>query len=384
MTRKKPEEKKLDALGARFARFKHATAALHNIWAVPTRFSQFDWATRFGGWPTHRSVVIHGPSNEGKTLFGLGVTGDFVEQGHFGHWGDAERTTTPKWIAELLGQHVLDSPRFYASRPETYEKFVDEVRDFHHAVRDARKHGEVPQTTTALTFLDSLRKLVPEDIMRKITAAGASGDKGSVDGMGGRAAQIRAAMNAAWMDELVPLIDDCGTSFATIARESEDPNADQWARKFGTDYRLQGGKAVVYDASLRIRIQRDSWIPLGTSEADKKVVIGERIKGTIFKTKIGGKEDRAAVFYFHTSNGRTSPYGFDRARDVVELALKIGVLTQDSARYRWPSRGGGSWNGRENMIRELRDAKDDLAMLETECRGKFADTSPEEEEGASE
>jgi RecA/RadA recombinase len=384
MARRKPEETKstpaLSAVAKRFGAFKPAPEVLRTVRSVRTRFIQYDWATRVGGHPIERSTIVHGPSNEGKTLFLIGLEGSFVEQGHFAQHGDAERTTTKEWVDELLGEGFCDRnrERFYASRPDSYEAFVDEVREFHQAVKASREAGEVPENTTAITVVDSLRKLVPEDIMKKILKEGASGEKGSVDGMGGRAAQIRAAMNAAWMDELVPLLDRCGTSFVAIARESEDPNADMWAKKFGNDYKVGGGKAVIYDAALVLRIQRDGWIKLG--EGEKAEIIGERHKITIRKTKVGGKEGRVTVAYFHTSNGKSSPEGFDPTRDVIELALKLGVLKQENSRYTWPSRSAKPFaNGRENLVIGLREAEDDRKILEEECRSAFSAVAPEEE-----
>ncbi len=369
------KEKELSALDKRFAAFKPAREVLTNVRAVPTCFVQFDHGTRCGGWPLERPAVIHGPSNEGKTVFLLGIAGSFLERNHFVQWNDAEQTTTEKWVEELLAS-LVKHPRFFACRQNNYEKFVDETRAFHRTVKDARLAGEIDAATSAITIVDSLRKLVPEDIMAKIKKFGAGGDKGSVDGMGGRGAQIRAAMNAAWLDELVPLVAECGTSWAGIARETQDAEADEWAKKAGNDYKVGGGKALIFDSSLVCRIQRDKWITVGEDKA--KVVLGERHEIAIKKTKVGGKEERETRAYFHTSNGRESPYGFDFARDAVELALTLGVLVQNGSSYGWPARQiKSAFSGRENMIRELREAPDDLVMLQDECRAKFDEVEPD-------
>jgi RecA/RadA recombinase len=382
MARKKPgapaEGPKMSALAKRFAEVgaKPARSVLIEIEAVPTRFIQFDWATRIGGWPIRRCGVVHGPSNEGKTLFMIGLCGSFVEAGHIADLVDAERTTTTTWCRELLGDTALNE-RFTARRPDTFEQCVDGTRDLHRLVKQMRLDGELPQGTSVLTVIDSLRKLVPEDIFKKIAKHGAGGEKGSVDGMGGRAAQIRAAMNAAWLDELIPLVDECGTSWSAIARETEDPNADVWDKKFGNDFKIGGGKAVVYDSALGNRVERDKWITV--EQNGKNVVVGERHSITIWKTKVGGREDRASVAYFHSSNGVLSPAGFDRPRDVVELALKFGVLEMAGNRVRWPSREKGtSFPGRESAIAGFHAAPDDLALLEAEVRSKFGFNEPVE------
>lgn len=378
----KKAERELSALEKRFAAFKPASQVLTNVRAVPTCFIQFDHAVRCGGWPLERPAIIHGPSSHGKTVFLLGIARSFLALNHFVHWNDAEQTTAAKWVEELLAD-LVKHPRFYAARQNNYEKFVDETRAFHRSVKDARTAGEIEPLTSAITIVDSLRKLVPEDIMAKIKKHGAGGEKGSVDGMGGRGAQIRAAMNAAWLDELVPLVAECGTTWAGITRETTDTDADEWEKRRGDDFTVGGGKALIFDSSLVCRILRDGWVTIGPKEGPKEV-IGERHEISIWKTKVGGKEERKATAYFHTSNGKQSPYGFDFARDAVELALKLGVITQNGSSYGWPSRDiKSAFSGRENMVQGLRDCPDDLVMLQDECRAKFDDHDPSDASAAA-
>lgn len=369
MARKKPEQQ-LSALAKRFGAIgvQPARIILTNVRAVPTRFCQVDFATRVWGWPIQRCAVVHGPSNEGKTAFVLGLCGSFVSAGGVAKYDDAERTTTSKWATELLGEGIALNDRFMATRPDSYEKCVDESRAWHKAVREAREAGELPETASGIQIVDSLRKLVPEDILAKIKKEGAGGAKGSVDGMGGRAAQIRAALNSAWLDELVPLTDTCGTAWLAIARESEDPDADLWDKKFGNDYKVQGGKGVVYDSALRTRIERDGWVTI--PDGDKKKIIGERHKVSILKTKVGGKEGRATVAYFHTSLGVTSPVGFDRARDVVELAEKFGIVESGTGGTFWK---GSRFRSYEKLVEALTACDGDREEMEDAVRARFTD-----------
>lgn len=379
MARKKPEQQ-LSALSKRFANIgiRPARVVLTNVKAVPTRFVQVDFATRVWGWPIQRCAVIHGPSNEGKTAFALGLCGSFVEAEGLAKYDDAERTTTSKWAEELLGKTAL-SDRFHATRPESYEQCVDESRAWHKAVREAREAGEIPEAASAIQIVDSLRKLVPEDILAKIKKEGAGGAKGSVDGMGGRAAQIRAALNAAWLDELVPLTDTCGTAWICIARESEDPEADMWDRKFGNDYKVQGGKAVNYDAALRCRIERDGYVTI--PDGDKKKIIGERHRVSILKTKVGAKEGRITVAHFHTSMGVTSPVGFDRARDVVELAARFGIVETGTGGTFWK---GSRFRSYEKLVEALTACDGDREELEESVRRRFADEEEKDDAASAE
>lgn len=378
MARKKAEQQ-LSALSKRFGAIgiRPAREILTNVRAIPTRFCQVDFATRVWGWPIQRCAIIHGPSNEGKSAFALGLCGSFVVHGGLAKYDDAERTTTSKWAHELLGEVAL-SERFHATRPDSYEKCVDESRAWHKAVAEAREAGEIPEGASAIQIVDSLRKLQPEDILAKIKKKGASGSEGSVDGMGGRAAQIRAALNAAWMDELIPLTDKCGTAWIAIARESEDPDADTWDKKFGNDYKVQGGKAVVYDSALRCRIERDGWVTI--PDGDKKKVIGERHKVSILKTKVGSKEGRITVAHFHTSLGVVSPVGFDRARDVVELAVRFGLVETGSGGTVWK---GSKFRSYEKFVEAMTQCDGDREELEDSVRATFVDQEEKEDAAAS-
>lgn len=377
------QAKAMSALAKRFSAFKPAREVFTPIIAVPTRFVQVDFATRVWGWPIQRCCVIHGPSNEGKSAFAMGLCESFVVAGGMAKYDDAERTTVPKWARTLIGD-VFDSERFIGTKPDSYEKCVDESREFHRMVKLAREEGELPPHASAIQVVDSLRKLVPEDILAKIRKEGAGGAKGSVDGMGGRAAQIRAALNSAWLDELIPLTDTCMTAWLAIARESENTEKDgMW----DLDYKVQGGKGVVYDSALRCRIERKGWLTI--PDGDKKKVIGERHQVSILKTKIGAKEGRSTYAYFHTSNGEVSPAGFDRARDVAELAVRFGIVETGNGGTIWK---GQKWRSYEKFIAALQPAGSaasaECEELEAEVRAKFAehdtegDDEPEAEKDA--
>src|SRR6185295_18227266 len=109
---------------------------------------------------------------------------------------------------------------------------------------------------------------------------------------------IQAAMNTAWMRELIPLLYHCNAGVVLIGRESQNPNAGQYEK----DYRVGGGNSVIYDSSLVVRVTRNGWVTQGSNE--NEVVIGERHLLQIMKTKVGHKDAKVSLCYFHTSNGK--------------------------------------------------------------------------------
>lgn len=322
-----------------FRDFRPRAEVIRNVEAVPTIFPWYDHVTGVGGHPIGRFTLLHGPSNEGKTEFALGVGASFLRRAHFFGLVDAERTTTDAWVRSLMGE-VADHPGFSALPVGTYEQVRAGVRDFADRVAEARARGKLHPDTSALVVVDSIRKLVPAKLweeLAKATAADEDAEKpkprgrfgrkppGGIDGIGGRAGQIKAAMNAAWVDELIPLLADTRTAMIVITRETTDANAEPWAR----DWHTGGGSALFYEASLDVRALR-SWTRL-----PDKTVIGETHTLEIWKTKVAGKEEKVPSAKFHVSNGvdgRTP--GFDLPRDLIEMGTEIGVVSKAGGRVR--------------------------------------------------
>ncbi len=361
-----PRDSRMNAMAKvakRFGSMKPAREVFTKVKSVPTRFVQYDRATRVGGHPIERVTLIHGPSNEGKTAFCHGLEASFLERGHFASLVDAEFTTPIDWLVKLMAE-LADHPAFVGIRPDSYEQTVDAVRDFCTTIAEAREKKEVPLETSGLVVVDSIRKLVPQNIMAKILKEGASTAKGSVDGMGGRAAQIKAALNGAWMDELIPLLYRTQTALVLIARESEDTNADAMDKKFGNDYKVGGGKAIYFDSSLVVRITAK---PIWEGPKGDAVQVGMRHCCVVKKTKVAAK-DNEAYFFFHTSNGKVVPEGFDRARDVLELAKGYGILKVSGS---WSSWRGKRWQGESRAVKSLTGKPEMLAEMENDCRALF-------------
>lgn len=377
-------EEKLAAIGkvaARFHSLRPAHEVLTRVRAVPTCFIEYDHATRVGGYPIERFCLTHGPSNHGKTTFTLGNIKSFLARNHFACLVDAERTTPFDWVETMLGPELARHPGFVARRPESYESTIAEVRNFCLTIAEAKDKGEIDEDTSGIIVVDSIRKLVPKAIMKQIED---ENEKGKDADPSRRAAQIKAAMNANWLDELTPLLERSGIGMNVIARETEDPDAPAFSKKFGTNYKVGGGGALFYDASIVHRIERASWV---TKEAAKEgtapTVYGERVRCTIRKTKVAGKDDKAVRCYFHTSNGVLYREGFDPARDVLELAERFGIVEKKGAHISDAETGERIGQGIHAAAKALIEQPERLADLEQRVRAVFEKNKPLEEEAAA-
>ena len=357
----------LYAVSQRFKHWRPAGEVLTRVKAHPTIFPLVDRATGVDGWPLERIAVVHGPSNHGKTTLCHGLGYSFLRAGDFYALVDAEYTTPKDWVGNLMASEA-SNPGFVALRPKNYEETVDAVRDFALKIGQARDAGDLPDDATGLIVVDSIKKLVPENLLKNLMDP--RKDAG-MDGASGRGAMMKAALNSQWMDELVPLMSHAKLSMVIIAREAEQ--APDFKRLLdpgsGFDYRITGGKGIVFDASLVARVTR-SWVKNGSG--DTATIVGERHTVTITKTKVSGKTDKVTKGFFHTSNGVDSPAGFDRARDVLELARDASLIHARGAWMDCPVLGA-KWNGEAKALEALRLDEALLDTLEGEARGAGSD-----------
>ncbi len=345
--------------------------------AVPTIFPQFDFRVRLGGLPVSRICLVHGPSSEGKTPFVIGLGRSYLERDHFFNWIDAEHSTQASWMRTLLGPYY-EHPGFTAPQNiRTYEDVRAGLRRWCEGIGEAREKGVIDKNTRGVAVIDSIRKLVPKALFDELSkmaakAVGESAEKSGgrfnkgkpkkhIDGAGGRAAQIKAAFNSALVDEFIPLLAETQTSLVVIARETKEA-AEGF---FDQDtFKVGGGEALKYDSSLWLRItDKKLWDEVGGGEVE---LAGTRHEIQIERTKHGPRLASRAVAAYHTSNGARSPLGFDRARDVFELALELEVITLKGAHYSFETNKLG--NGKPAALKGVREH---VALIEAACRERF-------------
>jgi recombination protein RecA len=362
----KVKRKELDRISDEFKIFRPVRDVITTVRSVPTILCQLDHALGVGGFPFERFSIVHGPAAGGKTSLCLALIRSFLRGDHFAALIDAEYATPIDWVETAVGKDLVDSGRFFALRPESYEQTVEGVREFVTGIASLREKKQIRPETTAIVIVDSIKKLVPADFFEKIMKG-----EGGLDGAKNRGAQLKARMNGMWLDQLTPLLAKTQTAVVAIAREMEDPDADARARQWGRAYKVQGGSAIEYDSSVAMRAERASWVFEKSTPAPGDPAIGERIRVTVRRTKISGKEDRSAVAYFNTSMGTVEgiPEGFDIPRDLLEFGSAIGVVEQAGSWYSFEGEKIG--NGTLGAVKALHANPDRLRRLEIAVRDKM-------------
>lgn len=355
-----------------------ASEVIREVESVPTCFPYVDRVLGVGGFPIARVCTIQGPSNKGKSTFCLGLIRSFLQAQHPCLFIDAERSTPKSYARLMIGEELYDLPIFQCpQRIGTYENVRALVRSWTEAIGNAREKGSIPEDTTGLVVVDSLHNLFPSTIMEELEKASKAAKepkddkkirfkqpkgRSGVDGMSGMAGMIQAGFNTAWLKELTSLLADTRCAIAIIVRENEVEEGKGLYAK--TMYEPVGGKEVKFAPSLRLRVESKPIYEEADGEGTN-VLVGERHRVMVEKTKVSGKKDRIPESWFHTSNGRIAPEGFDRARDVFALATSLGVIEQRGAYYYFD--GSRLGQGEGMTLRELR--KPSVAeSVEKACR----------------
>lgn len=357
-----------------------AHEVVREIQVVPTIFPILDWRLGVGGLPVGRIVLVHGPSAEGKTPFGIGLGRSFLERDHFFDFVDAERATDKKWAKALLGD-FYEHPGFTTpGMIGAYEDVRAHARRWADGIGNARAKGLIDEDTTGVMLVDSIGRLMPKTLWDELGKATKADEdeakakkksriakpKKGIDGMGGRAGQIKAAFNAAWLGELVPLCADTRTTVVIIARETKEEGSSNGGFFADDIITVNGGRALLYDSSLWLRVV-DSPIYVGPEGA--KQLVGFKHTVEIRRSKLGARREKIPEAAYFTSNGVAAPLGFDRYRDVLELGIELGAIEQKGSYYHLDGEVLGQ--GKEKVLEKLRAEPGMLELAEATCRQKF-------------
>lgn len=321
-----------------------ADQVLDLITSVQTVFPDFNRATQVGGLPVRRIHTVHGPTHGGKTAFVLGLVKSFVDVGYLGGYVDAEYSLGKEFAQEVVWE-LEKKPNFLAVRPENYEQTISKVDAF---LFKAMKVKEKIPDSKAILVIDSINKLVPKRELEKLLKEGQINDKGAVELTKGHHGRYRAALNQAWLDQLTPKVSKSDTAVVIIAQERDDQDTTDF---FNDKFKVKGGAALLFDASLVMRVMKGSPIWLNPSD-DKK---NENIAGfahrvRIWKSKVGHMDGRYTDCAFHLSNGKVTLPGLDIARDAAIVGMKLGIIIQAGA---WYSYRGRRTQGLNNFIKRL-------------------------------
>jgi recombination protein RecA len=321
----KNKQKALDAALSQIERqfgkgsvMKMGEAAREAIPAISTGSLGLDIALGVGGLPKGRIVEIYGPESSGKTTLTLQAIAECQKQGGSCAFIDAEHALDPSY-AEKLGVNLDD---LIVSQPDTGEQAL-EIADM--LVRS----GAID-----MIVVDSVAALTP-----KAEIEGEIGDSH----MGLAARMMSQAMrkmtgNIKNANCLVIFINQIRMKIGVM---------------FGNPETTTGGNALKFYASVRLDIRRIGAV----KEGDE--VVGNETRVKVVKNKVAPpfKQTEFQILYNK---------GINRAGEVIDLGVKLGLVDKSGAWYGY--NGDRIGQGKSNSCRYLTENPKVFQAIETAIR----------------
>ncbi len=237
-----------------------------------------------GGWPKGRIIEIFGPESSGKTAITLHTIGELQKAGGVAAFIDAEHGLSPTF-ASNLGVQMDD---LVISQPDCGEQALETVEAL------------VESQLVDLIVVDSVAALVPR--------AELSGEMGDSH-MGLHARLLSQACR-----KLTGLADKKGVTIIYINQVREKVGV-----VFGNPEVTTGGRALKFWSSVRVEVRRVAASKNGTIKE------GDRVVG--HKVSLKNVKNKCAMPFRETVVDLLYSTGFDKTEDLINYALKIGVMT---------------------------------------------------------
>lgn len=350
----------IDAAGA-IEGWAPAAEVLDTITSVRTCFPDFNRAVRVGGLPVRRIHTIHGPTHGGKTAFVLGLVRSFVDMGYLAGYVDAEHALGKEFATEVVAD-LQTRRNFLAVRPDDYEQTIARVDSFLAKAAVVRK--SYPEAKSILV-VDSINKLVPKRELEKVLKQGQINEAGAKELTKGHHGRYRAALNQAWLDQLTPKIARAECALVIIAQERDEDDPNDF---FSDTFKVKGGAALLFDASLVIRVMKASPVLYATGKASNDNIAGFSHRVRIWKSKVGHMDGRYSDAVFHLSNGRITPPGLDTARDAFNVGKDLGIVKASGS---WYTYRGKRSQGENKAIEGLAKSPTRLVALLDDIAAKL-------------
>ena len=313
--------------------------AHYNYEKIPFTSPRLNYCTR-GGIPVERITELYGDEYGGKTTLALDLVANFqaierrkaeeddnyIERSVF--YCDVENSLNTEW-AELLGVDIDSMYLFQPKEKQSAEKIFD-------IVEASIKTGDV-----GFVVIDSIAAMV--------SAAELDPKKSYEDKTyGGASAPISRFSN-----RVTGLLQKYNCTIVGINQERDIINSQHGGK------RTPGGRAWKYALSLRINVGKGIYIDEKGKELPSytESPYGMKIQTLITKIKTGAP-DRRSGFCTLVFNK-----GIDYLKDLVDMAIKLSVISQAGAWYTIPG-VEKQIQGSDGVCKFLEEHSDILEQLE--------------------
>lgn len=274
---------------------------------ISTGSFSLDLALGVGGLPKGRIVEIFGPESSGKTTLSLNVIAQAQKKDGKAAFIDAEHALDPEY-AEKLGVKIKE---LLISQPDNGEE--------------------------ALNILESLVRSEIIDVV-VVDSVAALTPRAEIEGeMGQQFIGLQARMMSQALRKLTAITAKSNTLIIFINQLREKIGV-----MFGSPETTPGGRALKFYSSVRIDVRKIAQIKKGED------IIGNRVKAKVVKNKVAAP---FKISEFDINYGE----GISYEDDVINTALKYGVITKSGATYSFQGEKLGV--GIDNVKAKLKENK---------------------------
>jgi recombination protein RecA len=272
---------------------------------IPTGAVALDIALGIGGVPRGRIIEIYGPESSGKSTLATHIVANAQKAGGIAAYIDAEHALDPGYAAKI----GVNIDELMISQPSSGE--------------EALNIAEMLARSNAVDVIvvDSVAALVPKNELE-----GEIGDQF----MG-----LQARMMSQALRKLTSTLAKSNTCCIFINQLREKIGV-----MFGNPETTTGGKALKFDASIRLDIRRT-----GSIKGPDNQEIGNRVKVKVVKNKLAPPFQVAEFDIIFNE-------GISRLGSIIDLGSDLGVIEKKGAWFSY--NGNRLGQGREAVRDELK------------------------------
>lgn len=298
---------------------------------IPTGALTLDVALGVGGIPRGRITEIYGPEASGKTTLSLHAIANAQKKGGKAAFIDIEHALDPKY-AQVLGVNLND---LLVSQPDTGEQALDIAEVL------------VRSNTMDIIVIDSVAALVP-----RAELEGEMGDSH----MG-----LQARLMSQALRKLTSSISKSKTACIFINQVRMKIGV-MW----GNPETTTGGKALKFYASVRLDIRRT-----GNITGANDTIVGSTNRVKVVKNKVAPPFRQAIFEIFYNE-------GISWESSIIDAAVEHGILDKAGSWYSYNGEKLGQ--GKESVIKYLKEHKDITKEMETKVKEKTGIIKPSSKE----
>lgn len=281
---------------------------VEDVDVIPSGIPSFDIITGIGGIPRGKFTQIFSNEGVGKTTFCLQLIASAQRMGLETMFIDMENRLDPKWAATL----GVDLEKMYFVQPPYGEAALNTTRI-------------MSREGIGLIVIDSIPTLIP---------------KKEIDGeTGDEFVGLQARMIAQYFRQITPEMSK-GNTAIVFTNQMRSVIGGAGSLAFGPRTTQPGGWAPKFYSSMIIEMKR-----IKTLKGTNDVATGHVVKTTIKKSSLSVPLRSAELIL-------TFGVGFDKIEDIINIALKNGIIEQAGA---WYSFGGEKFQGRANLYEAIKN-----------------------------